>query len=156
MNPYAQPGVPPQAPAWASPREDEQHLGVLSICHFIYAGLLAAAGVVGVLYIVFGVFLAASIAGAGAPGSGAPAAAVGGIFVVIGGFITLLLWAKAVLMVISGIGLRRRRYRMLSIVLACISCAAVPLGTLLGAFTLVVLLRPSVTAMYDAVAARGG
>ena len=152
MNPYGPPGAPPypHPQAWpAQTSEDEQHLGVLAICHFVYAGLLGMAGMFGVLYVIFGVVMAAAVASSGTSGGGAaPAAAIGGIFAFIGGFITLLLWGKATCLIISGVGLRRHRRRTFSFVMACLACAAVPLGTVLGVFTILVLSRPSVKAMY--------
>jgi hypothetical protein len=48
--------------------------------------------------------------------------------------------------------LRKRRHRTLSFVMACLTCINIPLGTALGVFTLVVLSRPSVKALYDQVA----
>ena len=152
MNPYGPPAAPqyqqhPQAwPAQAN--EDEQHLNVLAICHFVYAGLLGLAGMVGIVYVIVGVVMAAAVASSGASGGAGAGAAFAGIFAFIGGLVTLLLWGKATCLIISAMGMRRRRRRTFSFVIACISCAAVPLGTVLGIFTILVLSRPSVKAMY--------
>src|SRR5271157_4740991 len=51
---------------------------------------------------------------------------------------------------LSGLCIRRRRFRFLSLLVACLNFILVPVGTLLGAFALVVLLRPSVRAAYAA------
>lgn len=171
QNPYQAPYPPPNQPYGPPPQqgyqgyaypavptaEDESHLTTLAICHFIYGGLLALAGLFGVIYVIFGVVIAAaSVSGAGGGGAGAaPAAAIGGIFAMIGGLVTLLIWTKAALVLYSGLCLRKRRKRTFSFVMACICCINIPLGTALGVFTLVVLSRDSVKAIYDRVAYYG-
>jgi tryptophan-rich sensory protein len=49
----------------------------------------------------------------------------------------------------SGLCLRRRRARMFSLVVGGVNCLAFPFGTALGVFTLIVLVRPTVTALYN-------
>jgi hypothetical protein len=49
---------------------------------------------------------------------------------------------------LSGVFIRMRRYRAFSLFVACLNCLLVPLGTMLGAFTVVVLLRESVRGAY--------
>jgi hypothetical protein len=151
-NQYAPPQPPPPAgygygPQPGGTQEDEQNLNVLSICHFIYAGLF------GLVSLVFGTILVVTMlatAGAAAHGKGGPeAAAVIGIADVILGVFVVFFLAKTTLLAYSGACIRRRRNRTLSMVMACLACLNVPLGTALGVFTLVVLSRPSVKAMYD-------
>ena len=165
MNPYGPPGPPPPGwpatapPGWpathAASAEDEQHLDILGICHFIYAAFIGLAGLVGVVYVVIGLVFATAVVSSTGPTGTMPAAAVGGAFAVIGGFVTLALWGVAACLIVSGLGLRRRRRRTFSFVIGCISCMSVPLGTVLGVFTIVVLSRPSVKALYDRVEQTG-
>lgn len=54
---------------------------------------------------------------------------------------------------LSGVFIRMRRCRAFSLFVACLNCVLVPLGTMLGAFTVVVLLRESVRGAYGAAAA---
>jgi hypothetical protein len=54
---------------------------------------------------------------------------------------------------ISGFCILRRRARTFSLIIAGVSCLGFPFGTVLGVFTLVVLLRDSVREEYEA---RGG
>jgi hypothetical protein len=155
--PYAQP--PPQGyPHPPVPTaEDESHLNTLAICHFVYAGFHALFGLMGLIYVVFGVLLAtASISGGGGSGAGGPPpAAVGGIVAAFGVFITLFVWTMAACVAYSGMSLKKRQRRVFSFVVACVCCMNVPLGTALGIFTLVVLSRQSVKAIYDRVAYYG-
>jgi hypothetical protein len=155
--PYGPPQQPQQQPYYpAMPTaEDDANLNALAICHFIYAGLLGLGSLLGMVYVVFGVFIAATAMSGASAGGGPTPAAVGGIFAVIGGGIMLLLLTKAALVLYSGLNLRKRRRRTFSFVMACICCINIPLGTALGIFTLVVLSRPSVKAIYDRVAYYG-
>jgi hypothetical protein len=163
MNPYSPPnqpyGVPPpQGYAPTGPtQEDASHLNTLAICHFVYGGFLAFLGLIGLVYVGVGVLVAANMSVPSAHGTspGPPAAAIGGLIAVIGGAIMLFVWAKAAFVIYSGMCLKRRQKRVLSMVAACLCCIYFPLGTVLGAFTLVVLSRASVKALYERVAYYG-
>jgi hypothetical protein len=126
---------------------DQNDLKTLSICHYVYAGILAFTGVIpiGVALFALGVFSAIE-------GSHPPAlkGIVGGVLLIFWGALTLLLWVKAVLVAYSGTCLRQGKRRTFSQVVACLCCLNMPFGTLLGVFTLVVLGRPSVRAGYEA------
>jgi hypothetical protein len=58
--------------------------------------------------------------------------------------------SSGVLNVISGLCLRARKARTFSLVVAGINCLHIPLGTVLGVFTIIVLLRDSVRELYEA------
>jgi hypothetical protein len=58
--------------------------------------------------------------------------------------------ASVILNVISGICLRARKGRTFSLVVAGINCLHIPLGTVLGVFTIIVLLRDSIRELYEA------
>jgi hypothetical protein len=157
-NQYAPPQPPPPqgygyGPQPGGTQEDVQNLNALAICHFIYAGLF------GMVSLVFGAILLVTMlaaAGAATKAHGGPeAAAAIGIVDVILGIVVVLILTKAALIAYSGACIRKRRNRSLSFVMACLSCLNFPLGTALGVFTLVVLSRPSVKAIYDYAALQG-
>ncbi len=152
-NQYAPPGPPPPQGYGYGPQqpggtpEDVAQLDALSIGHFVYAALFGLVSLV-----VGAVLLAAMLATVGAASSrngGPAAAAVVGVVDVVLGILVVLFLAKTALLAYSGLCIRKRRHRMLSVVMACLACFNIPLGTALGVFTLVVLSRPSVKAMYD-------
>jgi len=58
--------------------------------------------------------------------------------------------SSGVLNLISGLCLRARKNRTFSLVVAGINCLHIPLGTVLGVFTIVVLVRDSVREQYSA------
>ena len=65
-------------------------------------------------------------------------------FAVIGGTISLLMAALAVMKLLTAKALRERKSRTLCLVTAAITCIAIPYGTALGVATFLVLSRPSV------------
>lgn len=67
-------------------------------------------------------------------------------FYLLMGFVFL---ADAAVNVLSAIYMKQRRHRTFSLVVAGINCLWMPLGTVLGVFTILVLLRPSVLKTYE-------
>lgn len=78
----------------------------------------------------------------------APPAFIGWIFLGAGIFFVLLGWALAGMILINGRMLARRRHYLFCQVAAGIECLFMPFGTVLGVFTLIVLQRPSVRALF--------
>ena len=62
--------------------------------------------------------------------------------------------ALSILNLLSGIWLQAKKHRTFSMVVAAINCLNVPLGTVLGVFTIVVLARNSVQTLYQQHAAQ--
>jgi len=69
-----------------------------------------------------------------------------GIYVVIGLFMVTL----CVVNILSGLYIRKYKNRTFSFIVAAVNCLQIPLGTLLGVFTIIVLSRVSVKMEYDA------
>jgi hypothetical protein len=63
--------------------------------------------------------------------------------------------SSGILNLISGLCLRARKGRTFSLVVAGINCLHIPLGTVLGVFTIIVLLRDSVRELYGPCAPCG-
>jgi len=55
----------------------------------------------------------------------------------------------ALLRILVGVALRRRRYYTFCLVAAGLTCFDIPLGTALGVATLIVLLRPSTERLFS-------
>jgi hypothetical protein len=143
------PGFVPYSPTAlrgpAPGADDESHLRLLSILHYVYGGLLALAAMFFSVYLIIGVaMIAAPTPGAGAKGQ----MLAGGVLVAFGVIIMVLVGAKASFMIWAGRSLAAHRNYTLCMVMACLACLNVPLGTALGAFTLVVLSRPTVKTLF--------
>ncbi len=136
-------GLPGQLPAATPTQQDYDHLKTLGICTLAYAGLVGFASLFGLIYIAIGIAMAADP-------SGPPDAEVaGGIIAVIGLVFCSVFAAKCTLLVFSGIGLLKHKWRTASYVGAGLSCMNMPIGMILGIFTFLVLGRPSVRALYE-------
>jgi len=124
--------------------EDEQHLKLLSIFHYVAGGLAALAGCFPIIHFLVGLgvlFLGFS-AGKGPP------ALIGLFFVVIAGGVMLFFWTLAACLFIAGRFLARREHYTFCLVVAGVSCTFMPPGTVLGVFTIIVLMRPTVKEMF--------
>ncbi|HLG41761.1 MAG TPA: hypothetical protein VI643_00240 [Planctomycetota bacterium] len=133
---------------------DEEHLRLLSIFHYVYAGITAFCSSIPLLHVTIGIAL---LSGA-IPESEKDSASLkvaGWMFVAIGGAIVLLGWTFAVLLFMAARRLGSRRGKVFCTVVAALSCLHIPLGTVLGVFTLLVLSRPSVQARLGAGRAPG-
>jgi hypothetical protein len=132
-------------------RRDIEHLNALAICHFIYAGLELLAVAAGVLYLVLGIVVLNAPPPSGPPGAPPPPVAfIGWLFIGLGSFIALLSLAGAIATLIAGLDLRKHRRWTFSFVMAFVNAVVgFPIGTVLGVFTILVLLRPSVKDLYS-------
>lgn len=129
--------------------QDTEHLKTLSICHYVMAGLCIFPLLYGLLYMGIGIFFAAAIANAPQTPNGPPPALFGGIFVVIGLVISAVALAFGLVLLKAGRNLKSHQSYTFCFVIACISCVFMPFGTILGVFTIIVLLRDSVKALFS-------
>ena len=127
--------------------QDESHLNLLSIFHYIMGGLTLLTSLVFVIYIVAGALFIAQPEGFNDP-SGPPPAFMGGFFIVLGLVCMVLVAAVGVLQIVAGASLRSKRRWVLCLIVAGMNCLNAPLGTVLGVFTFLVLCRPSVKALF--------
>ena len=79
-----------------------------------------------------------------------PALLFGLMFTLIPGFIMLCGWALAICLIVAGRQLAKRKHYMFCFLMACIGCILMPYGTVLGVFTIIVLMRPSVKVLFAA------
>jgi|SRR5579862_3530894 len=125
---------------------DAHYLRLLSIFHYIVGALAAFFGCFPCIYIGIGI---AIVAGAMDDTDKAPPPPfVGFVLIAVGALIIALAWAFAFCLILAGHSLSRRRHYWFCFVMGCIECAFSPFGTVLGVFTIIVLLRPTVKAMF--------
>jgi len=130
---------------------DASHLQLLSIFHFVGAGL-AVIGLLFLLahYAMFHVIFANPKIWENQKQALPPAE----FFAMLKWFYLIFgVWflASGVLNLISGLFIRARKHRTFSLVVAGINCLHIPLGTVLGVFTIIVLIRDSVQETYEAM-----
>ncbi|MEX0714185.1 MAG: hypothetical protein WD278_17760 [Pirellulales bacterium] len=126
---------------------DLEHLKILSILHYVFGGLTLAGSCFGLIYVFMGIAMVASPEAFEGPD--APPAAIGWGLAAFGFGCSLAGWIVSGCVILAGRYLARRVHRTFCLVVAAIICLSVPLGTLLGVFTLITLSRPSVKALFD-------
>jgi hypothetical protein len=129
---------------------DEEHLQLLAIFHYVVAGLAALFSLFPLLYTTVGaIFIFAARHGTAKPGEDLPPEFLGWTFAVLGSLFFLIGIAMAICILIAGRSLALRKRYSFALVMSCIECLCVPFGTILGVFTIVVLSRESVRALFS-------
>lgn len=126
------------------------HLKLLSVFHFVVAGLAGLFACFPIFHLMMGISM---LSGEFFPaGTGvefpAPFTTFGLMFTILPAVMILLGWAFAVALAVSGYFLSRRRNYLYCLVMAAVSCIFVPFGTVLGAFTIAILMKDEVKAQF--------
>ncbi len=125
---------------------DEQYLNLLSIFHYIVAGLTALFSCFFLIHIAIGI---AMLCGA-FEGKEEPPRFMGLIFIIFPAMFIIASWILAGFMIAAGTKLKRHTSRMFCLVIGGIECIIMPFGTILGIFTIVLLMKDSVKALFEA------
>ena len=132
-------------------RQDAEHLRLLSIFHYVMAGLQALFASFPIIHFVIGAAMVFGPGAFGTKGGEAPPAAVGWFFMLFAAAWMLVGWSLAACMVVAGRGLvQRKRYVFCLVVAGLTAVFCMPFGTVLGVFTIIVLMRPSVKEAFGA------
>jgi hypothetical protein len=124
--------------------DDIQHIKLLSIFHYVVGAITALFSCIPLIHIAIGL---AMLSGA-FEGKDAPPKFMGWLFVILPGFTMLCGWTLAVCILIAGRKLAHYRARTYCIVVAGLECILMPFGTVLGIFTILVLMRDSVQELF--------
>ena len=147
MNAY--PPYMPQVDPAVVRAKDEADLNLLSILHYVWTGLLGCStfGIVG-----YFIMIAAVIGNATPHHASAHAAhdqeVAAGVTVIVGVVLALFMIPLVVLHLLAAAGLKKRTRYTLTLVMSGFSCLSFPLGTALGVWSIMVLSRSSVKALF--------
>ncbi|MBB3796273.1 hypothetical protein ACCQ14_14260 [Xanthomonas sp. NCPPB 2865] len=141
---------PRALPASAS-ADDLQHLKLLSVFHYVLAAITALFSLFPLIHLFMGIaiitgHLPMTHASADAPSM--DPRLFGWFFVVFAAVFIGCGLTLAAFMAYAGRCIAQRRRHLLCLIVAGISCSFMPFGTVVGVFTLVVLLRPQVKALF--------
>ena len=125
---------------------DRQHIRLLAIFHYVVGGLTALFSCVPIIHIAIGVAMLSGAFG----GDNAPPRIFAWMFIIFPAAFMLGGWALAVCMIVAGRKLSQFRSRTYCLVIAAIECSLMPFGTVLGVFTIVILMRESVKESFAA------
>jgi len=129
--------------------QDNEHLRLLAIFHYVVAGFAALLSFFPLLYSIVGGFLLYAAHHPGPGNQEPPPAFLGWIFILLGAFFFLVGVTMAICILIAGGCLSRRKAFSSVLVVAWVECFFIPFGTILGVFTIVALSRESVRALFS-------
>ncbi len=129
-----------------------EHLRLLAIFHYVVAAMAALVGLLPAdpPHHGTGVYLCPGhhVWPAGPQRRSSPHKIMGIFFVAFASLFILMGWTFAICVFLAGRSLARRRHYTFCLVMAAIMCIFMPFGTVLGVFTVVVLMRPSVKPLF--------
>ena len=124
-------------------------LRLLGIFHFVYAGLVLLGSLMPIFWLALaGLWWPELAADAGRDGE-VPAMMTGTLGMVLLSFGVLLSWLWVAVLALAGRSLMIARRHTFCVVVAAVACLSVPLGTVLGVATLVVLHRPGTRELFE-------
>jgi len=127
------------------------YLRLLSIFHYVVAGVAGLASLLPVVYMAVGVALLGSATRGGPPDPMGRAIAL--IFVTVSAGLLVGALAMTVCIALAGRFLAGRTHYNFCLVMAAAECVFMPFGTVLGVLTLIVLLQNPVKALFGEPAA---
>ncbi len=126
--------------------DDLEHLKLLSIFHYVVAGMAFLFACIPLFHFFFGLAMVSGWLPDANDDAGLQLFGV--LLMVLAGCMILAGWTYAVATAIAGSFLSSRRHYTYCLVMAGISCLFMPFGTVLGVFTIIVLVRPSVKELF--------
>ena len=124
--------------------QDEQYLNLLSIFHYVVGALTALFSCIFIMHIVMGILMLT-----GDFGDDAPPPIFAWFFVLIPSIFMLTGWTLAGFIIATGRKLKHRTSHMFCLVVAGCECLIMPFGTVLGVFTIIVLMKDSTKKLFS-------
>jgi len=128
--------------------QDEEHLRLLSIFHYVVGGITALFACFPLIHLAVGIALVTG-AFSSRPGQAGLDLLGGGLFIIVTTVLILVGWTLAVAILVAGRFLARRTHYTYCLTVGGIECIFMPFGTVLGVFTIIVLSRLSVKALFQ-------
>jgi len=123
--------------------QDIQHLKLLSIFHYVVGCLKALFTCIFFIHFFIGVAILVGAIDDAPVFVGLLLIAMAIVFITLG-------WTLSVCLIIAGRSLAKQKRYTFCLIIAAINCMFIPFGTVLGIFTIIVLMRPSVKELFAA------
>ena len=127
--------------------QDLEHIRLLSVFHYVVGGLAALFACFPIIHLIMGIIFVVAPETLDSEGEPFPAF-FGWFFILFAGAFILAGWALAVCIIVAGKYLSRQVRYLFCLIMAGIECIFMPFGTVLGVFTIIVLVRPSVKKLF--------
>lgn len=126
--------------------DDEKNLNLLAVFHYIVGGITGLIFSFPLLHVFAGI---AIVTNSYDQSDVLVPFVFGWVFIIIGLSFCLMGWSLAIAMLTTADRLRHRRSHRFCFVVACIECILMPFGTVLGVFTILLLSKDSVKALFE-------
>jgi len=135
----------------APPQPNLEHLRLLSIFYYVMGAITGLVSLFPLIHVSMGIAIVAGGFGppAGSSGGAPPPAFMGWFFIGIGATIIILGETLAICTLLAGRYLSTRQAWLFCIIVAALNCLHMPLGTTLGVFTIIVLVRPEIKQLFE-------
>ena len=123
--------------------QDEEQLKLLSVFHYVIGGLAGLFALFPIFHLIFGLMMILAphqFGGSREP----PLLLMGWFFVIFATAFIILGWVFAGVVITAGRFLAKQKHHSFCLVVAGVECIFMPFGTVLGVFTIIVLMRESV------------
>jgi hypothetical protein len=127
---------------------DEQHLNSLAVGYMITGILEIVFSSFFIGHVVIGILTLTHSISWG-PASSGPTTPIGLMFLLMGSAVVLIGWTLGIFTLIARRYLIERTHYQFLLIQAGINCLFQPIGTILGVFTFILLMRPSVKALFQ-------
>lgn len=124
---------------------DKDTLHILSIFHYIMAGIIALLACIPLIHLAMGITMTVGGVTENVPVLGV----VGAAFSAVAGLIILIGWGLAIFVFLAGKNLDRQTKYQVCLFGAGVLCIFLPMGTILGVFTLITLQDDKVRALFN-------
>ena len=124
--------------------QDSEHLKLLAIFHCVVAGMAALFACIPFIHFFMGLALATGVF----PDTDSEAQPIGIFIMVFAGLFILAGWTLATFIAVTGRSLQARKRYTFCLVMAGVECIFMPFGTVLGVFTIIVLMRDTVKELF--------
>jgi len=131
----------------AANQQNEQYLKILSIFHYVVGGMTGLFACFPIFHLSMGIAMLAG--GFGSTPDDFPFQLFGLMFIIIPACIILVGWALAGCIIAAGYFLSTRQKYTFCLVVGGVECIFMPFGTVLGIFTIILLVKPEVKALFE-------
>lgn len=133
--------------------DDERYLNLLSIFHFIVAGIAGLFACIPLLHLAYGFTVVNEMPLFQSPDMVSkdmfsPSSLLPLLFILLPAAFIALGWTFAIALGLNGYFIRKRQWHTYCLVISSIETIFTPFGTVLGVLTIILLTRPSVKALF--------
>ena len=129
--------------------QDKEHLKLLSIFHYVVGGMITLFSCIPIIHLIMGISIILMPESMTDGRGEGPPAFLGWFFVLFPLVFILCGWILGACVIYAGICLGKFKKHTFCLIMAGIVCLFMPVGTVLGVFTIIVLLRPAVKDLFS-------